>query len=366
MRNAIIIGFVLRLVVAVWNGFWGPSFSAEADAAGFHSGAVTYARGEDSTNFALSNIYIYALGTLYRWTFESLFFGSFFSCIAWIASAGLLSRMMDMLTINDANQFRAMLIYALMPSVILLTGITLREAYQLFAVNMIVYAALKTYLYRSYWHILLILLGVVLMGALHVALLVAGFFILAITLLFVFFQPHNSLSFAKFTLTLLVLALLGYQGSTLFLDSIFQTNNMELGAALQARQDSWQQSTRAHYSMGFKINSGLDLLWFVPAALFHYLFQPMIWIASTIIDWGLVLENLLRCVMLFKVVVALFTLPTRRKIPLVLVFFGYLLIETVWAVGTINWGTAARHHIPAFGLLVLAAFAGTQQKNTLR
>jgi hypothetical protein len=39
---------------------------------------------------------------------------------------------------------------------------------------------------------------------------------------------------------------------------------------------------------------------------------------------------------------------------LLLMFFT---AEFVWSTGTINWGTAARHHVPSLSLLLVAAFA---------
>ena len=39
-------------------------------------------------------------------------------------------------------------------------------------------------------------------------------------------------------------------------------------------------------------------------------------------------------------------------------------MEVIWALGTVNWGSAARHHVPAMGLLLIGslAFQGTQKR----
>jgi hypothetical protein len=44
------------------------------------------------------------------------------------------------------------------------------------------------------------------------------------------------------------------------------------------------------------------------------------------------------------------------------VFINYFILELIWSMGTVNWGTALRHHIPSFGLLVIAAFAYSRRK----
>lgn len=363
VRNAIGVGLFLRLGIAAWNGFWGPSFGAGPDAAGFHQEAVAYAGGSAPVDFQMANIYMYSLGMMYRWSVASLFLGSLLSCVAWLASAGLLSRMMTMLSIDDASQFKAMLLYALLPSAIVITSVTLREAYQLMAVNLAIYSALKIYMTRSYWHWLLLLSATALMGMLHGALMLAGICISGFTFLLVVFNPQDPRAIYKLTGILAILLLLIYFGLPLILKVFFNAHDLGLATLVQARQDSWQQSARASYSVGIKINSVLDLVLFVPIALFHYLFEPLPWKIVTALDGALFLENLLRAFLIFRIVRGLFT--SSIQIRVVLVFVAYLVIETIWAVGTINWGTAVRHHIPAFGLLLLASFAFSE-KDTSR
>lgn len=355
VSSAIALGLLLRLGMAAWNGLWGPSFGAGPDAAGFHLGAVAYASGI-SSDFQFSNIYIYALGTVYSWLLPSLLLGSALSCAAWLASAVLLVQMMKMMKFAKVQQFMAMLLFALLPSSVVISSVTLREAYQLLAVHLVVYAALKIHLSRSRVHWVLLLTGVALMGALHGALFVAGSAIAVITLLFSCINRGDPYSLVKSGLILFVLFLLAYAGSALFIETMFNAK-LGLGEALQARQDSWQQSARASYSTPIKIRSDADLLFFVPVALFQYLFQPFPWRVSTALDWALMLENSLRLFLLYKVADALYFLPHQEKMRVAFVFAAYLVIETIWAVGTINWGTAVRHHIPAFGLLLLASFA---------
>ena len=355
VNNAIALGLLLRLGMAAWNGLWGPSFGAGPDAAGFHLGAVAYASGI-SSDFQFSNIYIYALGTVYSWLMPSLLLGSALSCAAWLASAVLLVQMMKMMGFAVERQFVAMLLFALLPSSVVISSVTLREAYQLLAVNLVVYAALKIHLSRSRVNWVLLLTGVALMGALHGALFVAGSAIAVITLLFSCINRGDPYSLLKSALILFVLLLLTYAGWSLFMETVFNAK-LGLGEAMQARQDSWQQSARASYSTPIKIRSDADLLFFVPVALFQYLFQPFPWRVSTALDWALMLENSLRLFLLYKVAVALYFLPHQEKRCVAFVFAAYLVIEIIWAVGTINWGTAVRHHIPAFGLLLLAAFS---------
>lgn len=355
--NAMWLGLLLHIAVAIWNSFFGPSFGADIDAAGFHAGAVAYSKG---LNFVLypTEFYTYSLGMIYRWVSDSIFLGSLLSCAAWLASAVVLLKMMRLLSLTAYSQFQAMLIYAILPSAILITSVTLREAYQLLALNLAVYSVLKIYIYQSRVQWALLLLAVVLLGLLHYGLLVVGMLITCIAGVLSFFKGHDRGTHIKLTFFLVLSAIVVYIALFLLLSIVLVDFN-GLVAALQSRQDSWQQISRAYYSIGVRISSDFDILLFIPVALFHYFFQPMPWHITTIADLGLFLENMLRAFLLWKVLLNLYQLPSQRRGPVLLVFVCYLITETLWAVGTINWGTAARHHVPSFGLLVLAAFAGS-------
>ena len=45
----------------------------------------------------------------------------------------------------------------------------------------------------------------------------------------------------------------------------------------------------------------------------------------------------------------------KNKASILFIFLVYLLLEFLWALGTVNWGTASRHHLPSLGLLVIAS-----------
>lgn len=363
-RNVMWISFFFHISVAIWNSFFGPSFGADIDAAGFHIGAVAYSNG---LNFVLypTEFYTYSLGFIYRWVSNSLFLGSLLSCTAWLASALVMIKMMRLLSLSAYSQFQAMLVYGMLPSAILITSVTLREPYQLLALNLAVYSVLRIYMHQSNVHWVLLLLAAGLMGLLHYALLVVGMLILCITGVLSYFKAHERVAPIRLTFILAIIIVAFYNASDLLL-SVALNEYKGLAIAIQSRQDSWQQIARAYYSIGIRINSNADILIFVPVALFHYLLQPMPWHITTIADLGLFFENMLRAWLLWKVFLNLRQLPSQRRVPVLIVFVCYLITETLWAVGTINWGTAARHHVPSLGLLVLAAFAGSGADSKMR
>ncbi len=358
LRVALWMGFILRLFVAIWNGFWGPSFGADGDAWGFHDMAVGYSRNLVPDGLMLNqHIYTYILGIIYFLTTDSLFLGSFLSVVAWLASAFVLVRIMRLLSIDNSHQFKAMLIYALLPSSIFLTSVTLRESYQLFFVNLAIYSALKIYLNKSATHWLYLFCAAIGMGALHGALFAFGLFIVIATLVLLSLPGRKGFSLVKLAFTVPLVALIVFYGLSLFTSVAYDLDD-GLDVVVETRQQgSLGTDARAHYKDSAEVSGVAGFLAFIPIALFQYLFEPMPWRISAALDIGLMFENILRAWLIWKAWTGLRNMPVQGRRPVLFVFLSYLILETIWSLGTINWGTASRHHIPSMGLLVIAAFA---------
>lgn len=364
--TAIWFGLLLRLFVAIWNGFFGPSFGADLDALSFHLQAVEYAQTPMMDEFQIGWIYIYVLGFFYYLTTDSLFLGSLLSCVAWLASAYILVKMMRLLSVDKSNQFKAMLIYAVLPSSIFFTSVTLREPYQLLFVNLAIYAALKIYLNKSSIHWLVLFCAVIGLGVLHGALLAFGLFIVIATLILLTFRDRKGSSLVKLALVAPLVFLVALYGLWLF-TSVSYNLDEGLGVAVETyQQGGLGTDARTHYKESVEINGVAGLLLFIPASVFQYLFEPMPWRISAAVDGVLLLENILRAWLIWKACVGLLNMPAQGRKPVLFVFISYLVVETIWSLGTINWGTAMRHHLPSIGLLVTAAFVYSSQKTGLQ
>jgi len=134
------IGFGLRLCIAVWNSFYGPSFGAELDALSFHNVAVEYANDPTASIPGIGWMYSYFLGQFYSITTDHIFLGSLLSCVVWVLSALFLLKILNLLGVNNRNKYLALLIYTFLPSSLLYTSVTAREVYQLLFVNIIIYS----------------------------------------------------------------------------------------------------------------------------------------------------------------------------------------------------------------------------------
>ena len=152
IRFIIFFGLCLRLLIAIWNGFFQFDFGQLADSGSFHGWAVYFSQNPTISNCEENIRHLLScwLGFVYFFTTDSLFIGSLMSILAWLASAFILLKMMSILSVEKSNQRKMMLVYAFLPSSIIITSVTLREPYQLFFVNLEIFAALKIYLDKSY------------------------------------------------------------------------------------------------------------------------------------------------------------------------------------------------------------------------
>ena len=134
------------------------------------------------------------LGLIYSLTLDSIFIGSFLSCLAWLGSAIALNKSIQLLGIQKKYRDRALLLYAIIPSSILFTSVTLREVYQLLFVNLLIYSSLMILIKknRKFWFLLL--LSSVGMALLHFGLVLYG--ILGAILTFYFTSVSGNRAFS--------------------------------------------------------------------------------------------------------------------------------------------------------------------------
>lgn len=358
VQRALWLGFLLRVGVAFWNGFFGPSFGADADAYDQHMLALDFMQGIWPANMRVNYLYSYALAAIYSATVTSLFIGSLLSCIAWYVSAWSLAVSMRLLRMPSRSQTIAMLIFALTPSAVLWTAVTMREPFQLMCVNLAVLSALQIGIASRarYWG--LMFASLVLGGIMHGGILGWGVLLIASTIVWEmvkhrrWFTPLRVLAGVAVIVGVLVAGYQAFRAAYAF----------PVDRGLAYAVDSYQRGglsigVRADYRTTVDIESNSDLLAFIPVALFQYLFEPLPWHVTSLVDLAPLTENVVRAVLLLQALVAVLILrPIPRRAALVLCT-SYLVLETAWALGTFNWGTAARHHIPGLGLLLLAAYA---------
>ena len=170
------------------------------------------------------------------------------------------------------------------------------------------------------------------------------------------------------------IVILGLFYGFLLFANIFTYGERIILEGLSVATQSYQEGTmstvqRANYRADSVEIGGLGgLILSIPSFLFQYLFEPMPWKISSIVDVVALLENMLRFWLIWNALKYL--VGTYRNKPMFVarnvfgngkfiffMFLTYLTTETIWSLGTTNWGTSTRHHIPSLGLLLVAGFA---------
>ena len=110
---------------------------------------------------------------------------------------------------------------------------------------------------------------------------------------------------------------------------------------------------RTNFSSILDTSSLLGIVTTFPMIFVEYMFAPFPWQIENVKDICAFLESMLRFLLLF-LAISLW----RRSSGEVRSCYGFLLIavlgiECVWALGTANWGTSIRHHVPGYSVFVL-------------
>jgi len=332
------------------------------DAAFFHGHGVLFATLPEPewlpgfSNGAAN--YTHFLGFIYRAFSASLFFGKELSVLAFTLSCMVLVKLVDLL---DLRHFRVgiVLFFGLLPSAVIFRSVTLRESWQALFFLLIVYWAIRLRKRPCIRNVLVLLMSAFCMALLHHGLARYAIYLIVISLYWGIFSQKMSVRWPRgvrllFAGLLIACVIISSQKIGLF---------MTLGEALEGgagmrRTLLAYTDVRTNFSNILDTSSVLGIVTTLPMAFVEYMFAPFPWQVENVKDVWALLESMLRFVLLFFAVSS-----WRRSSGEVRSYYGFLLIvvlglELVWALGTANWGTAIRHHVPGYGIIVLLGVPG--------
>jgi hypothetical protein len=281
--------------------------------------------------------------------------------LAWSFCSLLLAKIYLIICNDDFDGARILTyVFSLTPSILIFNSYLLREVWMSLMIFLIVFFAINVKNYTK--KILLITLIGLISIFFHRFMIVITASVL--TMVFIYdaiikyeWYPFNNI---KLFIYLFILAIIATALFNLNLDVVhlFKANGI-LGAietysiGLVGGHGDGAAPARTTYGMIFDKNNIFSIF----QVFLSYQFMPYPWRISSIVDLLPVLENILRLGL-----VILFFLQRNRLLPsqkmnLDMIFFIWLLVEIIWSIGTINWGTAYRHHTVVFGLLVVVSVA---------
>ncbi len=265
----------------------------------------------------------------------------------------------DELRCKEALSFQV-LAFGLLPSNLLNTSVTLREPYQQFGFLLLAYGLIHlrnrglTLTSNTIWIASVILI-----------LFHKGFapYILAVvplaTLWAVSARP------AIFIAWLIVaFAAVGFGGSRIISSLSGKSQALQqltTGSGLEYVENYAKKVSvaRSSFPVLLDLSSPSQFLKTAPIVFLEYLFSPMPWEIRSPIDVVGVAESSFRIYLVWGALAAMRANVNKDRSARGILLLLFLTLEAVWASGTANWGTAIRHRVVGYGVLVLLSRTST-------
>jgi hypothetical protein len=363
-KNLIFIYYFVVLlyqIVAFTNVFWFRTIGADMDANSFHVMAVEISNLGVFKFDSDANLYKNILGLLYWLTGSSHIIGEQLSILAIAISMIIFVKIIDLFQFNE-YQTPLIFIYAAQPTMVLLGAITLREPLQIFLLITAFYFGLKMRIYETnkILNFSLMVLFSVMMGYLHKALFLYSVVLIGVLLVWNINKPKKLFVVSKYRLFILFFAPI-----ILFIFAYIAANSDVSGSELFRQLSSGdllkaiakhRLSTpigRASYDIIFDISSYPAIAYSSFLAYVHYLFAPFIWQVSSVVDIYACLESIAHLILIYYAI-KLWRLEKGRKHQLLgMLLVLFFIMSLMWALGSTNYGTAMRHKLLSWWMLVL-------------
>lgn len=344
---------LMHATVSIWNGFYGPIFGASNDALEFHKAAVLYFNENSTTDLLIPGwIYSIFLAVAYELTIDSWAIGCLFSTVVFgflcLTSLNLykelsLKRTADFID-SDNAKICIFLLIGLIPTSIVLTSITMREIYQMLFLCILLIYSVKFIQKPRFMHAALILLTLFLFVTLHTSFI---YYTAIYLVLFAFIQFRRTLAFVPpifFVMSFMLMV-----GFLLIADvsAMSVIINKFIGGT------GGSEAARAYYGLPDISGNIFSIMRFMFISFLNYMVRPFPWEMTSIIDLTTFAENALRIFFIWRILV----LKSYLSVSITWTIFAALLLELLWGMGTLNWGTAQRHHLVAWPLFVISYFA---------
>jgi len=327
-----------------------PVVGADSDA--FHYGAY-FLLNKGST--PLENTpYVQMLGFFYSLFGISKGIGCQLTHLAFGFCAVLFVEMTSLLGFSRQRIQAGLLIFGLLPSCALHAAVTMRETYQAAGFLLFVYGALRLRIKGMDIGFFSIGLGALWLIFFHKGF--ALFLLLALPLSLTWATGTRiNRMLATGAVVFVVLFLFGDNLWQLMLEKSYSLQVIVEGQGIEYIDNYADQVERGRsdFDVNLKLNSFYGFISTAPVVFIYYLFSPLPWQIGSSLDIEGFAESLLRMYLLLKSLVFIRkSSGEERKIRTFLVVI-FLLMESTWAAGTSNWGTAVRHRLVAWPLLVV-------------
>lgn len=359
-----LVGLSIHYLVALINSYVSPTFGAESDALVFYS--TSAAMAELSYLMPGINIgsafYKNFLTVIFMIFGDSIFLACVLSVLSFFISYIYILKIAKIINYKMKVNMIAS-IYIFLPSIFLFSSVTLRESYQMMFLTLGVYFGLKYISNHKGLNLLKFCFIIFALSFWHNILVVVSIGMLLITLILGIDKKKYKFTFGvkvvfslfamiSVIVVFIILTKLGFV--TPASQSILEGNALEYSNSYREVENSGGSS----YNAQLNSTSLFGLMTTYPIVLISYLFAPFPWQIRGIMDIYAALEGFLRFVLIIGAYRNIKRLENPQKKMYIYVFLIFIFVEMLWAAGTLNWGTAMRHHIISFGLLLAIGYGG--------
>lgn len=354
-----VVVLTIHNTISFLNAYVGTTIGADADAIGFNNAAETLA--DVGSKFQLqvgSGFYSQFLASVYKLFGVSHFTGEMTSGFAFAISLIVLMKLMGKMEIKK-HQGKLLFLFGALPTVIFETSVTLRESWEILFFLLSVYSALQLRDKKSLFNFLILIGSVGILAMWHNGLMAFAPLFIALSLWWSFSKNKRQRGvFGKKILILSAMALVGVlwiytaKGwiSSAASDALLNGNATDY--VNQYRSGSMLDS-RATYGVSVSDSSLFGLIKTLPLMFFYYMFSPLPWQIGNMMDIYAAGESFLRYLLFYYAFKSWKSKTGEDKSRHGFIFLVFLSLELLWSMGTSNWGTAIRHHIIGYGLLLL-------------
>jgi len=379
-NKQILVGYVfviaLHQIMAFTNACIYQSTIARGDARGFHSFARELARNREWNFDVGSSFYMEMLAVVYRWFGSSHLLGEQLSILAFALSCIVFLKILRHLEVERYRLF-TLLAFGAYPTMIMYGSITVRESYEVFFLMLTVYFGIKMARKGGInLYLITLILSALAAGFFHEALLFYMAFLVVLFLAWAFRPIARLKNIKKLRLVAFVIIPLFLVGMVVLLKGIVVLLNINIldlrpdnhnvllplidGNLLEAISNHRAETITGHDSSGeaiygvpldlsstyMTVYSGLKLY-------VYYLFGPFPWQVDSLKGLYIGTESIMRMILIYFSVKQWRKAYGSQRRLLGLMLILYFSMTFMWALGTTNYGTAMRHHMLSWWIIVI-------------
>lgn len=330
-----------------------------SDASDMHRLAVASAASWKFSFVLGDPLYVQWLATAYSILGASSFLGQQLSIAAYAFSCLAFVKVLDDMEVRK-DRWVLLALFALPLSMLRYTSTTIREAYQILFFVLAVRWAIRFKLRHELPAFVLMAMSAFLMGAFHHGLLVYAVAFVGL----VYLWPMPSAGGASqervqrgliTAATVAVVLVAGYGavsrvGGGAALSAVLSSRALEYAARFRAA--ALAIDARTTYQVALDASSPGALLLSIVPVFFYYMFAPFPWQVRTPDDLYGLMEAVLRALLLGASIHTWWNARGMRRSLTGMLLGAYFGLALLWALGTVNYGTAIRHHLTTTWILI--------------